>query len=217
MRSFEIREYMRPVVFVPESKRLNVLLKEFRRSHNHIAMVVDEYGGVCGLVTIEDVIEQIVGEIDDEHDVEDDQTIRKEAPARIHGARAHADRRIQPLFRHRVFRRGIRHHRRLADAGIRPPAAPRRNHQDRRAGVSHSARRSSPHRSAARDHAHRYRAACRRRVGVLERAGAARAALRTRSCGGWRRVRRRRCAQSRIRAVRAGGRSPCWRRRRCSP
>jgi magnesium and cobalt transporter len=78
--SFEIREYMRPVMFVPESKRLNVLLKEFRASHNHIAMVVDEYGGVCGLVTIEDVIEQIVGEIDDEHDVDDDQTIRKERP-----------------------------------------------------------------------------------------------------------------------------------------
>jgi magnesium and cobalt transporter len=78
--TFEIREYMRPVMFVPESKRLNVLLKEFRGNHNHIAMVVDEYGGVCGLVTIEDVIEQIVGEIDDEHDVEDDQTIRKERP-----------------------------------------------------------------------------------------------------------------------------------------
>ncbi len=76
--SFEIREYMRPVMFVPESKRLNVLLKEFRQSHNHLAMVVDEYGGVCGLVTIEDVIEQIVGEIDDEHDVEDDQPIRRE-------------------------------------------------------------------------------------------------------------------------------------------
>ncbi len=77
--SFEIREYMRPVMFVPESKRLNVLLKEFRQSHNHLAMVVDEYGGVCGLVTIEDVIEQIVGEIDDEHDVEDARAISRES------------------------------------------------------------------------------------------------------------------------------------------
>ena len=76
---FDIREYMRPAVFVPESKRLNVLLKEFRRNRNHMAIVVDEYGGVSGLVTIEDVIEQIVGEIDDEFDVEDDQNIRKEA------------------------------------------------------------------------------------------------------------------------------------------
>jgi magnesium and cobalt transporter len=75
---FDIREFMRPVVFVPESKRLNVLLKEFRGSRNHMAIVVDEYGGVAGLVTIEDVIEQIVGEIDDEFDVEDDQNIRKE-------------------------------------------------------------------------------------------------------------------------------------------
>jgi len=76
---FDIRECMRPAVFVPESKRLNVLLKEFRRSRNHMAIVVDEYGGVSGLVTIEDVIEQIVGEIDDEFDVEDDQNIRRDA------------------------------------------------------------------------------------------------------------------------------------------
>ena len=75
---FDMREYLRPVVFVPESKRLNVLLKEFRGSRNHMAIVVDEYSGVAGLVTIEDVIEQIVGDIDDEFDVEDDQNIRRE-------------------------------------------------------------------------------------------------------------------------------------------
>jgi magnesium and cobalt transporter len=77
---FDIREYMRPVVFVPESKRLNVLLREFKVNRNHMAIVVDEYGGVSGLVTIEDVIEQIVGDIDDEFDVEDDLNIRREAP-----------------------------------------------------------------------------------------------------------------------------------------
>jgi magnesium and cobalt transporter len=76
---FDMREYLRPVVFVPESKRLNVLLKEFRINHNHMAIVIDEYSGVAGLVTIEDVIEQIVGEIDDEHDVEDDANIRRES------------------------------------------------------------------------------------------------------------------------------------------
>ena len=67
-----IRELLRPAVLIPESKRLNVLLKEFRLSRNHMAIVVDEYGGVAGLVTIEDVLEQIVGEIDDEHDEAED-------------------------------------------------------------------------------------------------------------------------------------------------
>ncbi|WJW74889.1 transporter associated domain-containing protein [Thiohalobacter sp. IOR34] len=74
---FDIREVMRPAVFIPESKRLNVLLKEFRASRNHIAIVVDEYGGVAGMVTIEDVLEQIVGEITDEHDVEEGAFILK--------------------------------------------------------------------------------------------------------------------------------------------
>lgn len=77
-QEFDIRECMRPAVVVPESKRVNVLLKEFRRNRNHMAIVVDEYGGVAGLVTIEDAIEQIVGDIDDEFDVDDDQNIRKE-------------------------------------------------------------------------------------------------------------------------------------------
>ncbi|MFT4255661.1 MAG: transporter associated domain-containing protein [Pseudoxanthomonas sp.] len=67
-----IRELLRPAVLIPESKKLNVLLKEFRLSRNHMAIVVDEYGGVAGLVTIEDVLEQIVGEIDDEHDEAED-------------------------------------------------------------------------------------------------------------------------------------------------
>ena len=66
----ELRDRMRPVVFIPESKRLNVLLKEFRASRNHIAIVVDEYGGVAGLITIEDVLEQIVGDIEDEYDLD---------------------------------------------------------------------------------------------------------------------------------------------------
>jgi len=68
---FNVREMLRPAVFVPEAKRLNVLLREFRASRNHMAIVVDEYGGVSGLVTIEDVLEQIVGEIEDEYDFDE--------------------------------------------------------------------------------------------------------------------------------------------------
>jgi magnesium and cobalt transporter len=73
-----IRKLLRPAAVIPESKRLNALLKEFRASHNHMAIVVDEYGGVSGLLTIEDVLEEIVGDIDDEHDPEEDAFIRPE-------------------------------------------------------------------------------------------------------------------------------------------
>ncbi|WP_339339369.1 transporter associated domain-containing protein [uncultured Oceanicoccus sp.] len=74
---FDITALLRPATVVPESKRLNVLLREFRENRNHMAIVIDEYGGVAGLVTIEDVLEEIVGEIEDEHDVEPDSYIKK--------------------------------------------------------------------------------------------------------------------------------------------
>jgi magnesium and cobalt transporter len=80
---FDVRDMLRPAVFIPESKRLNVLLKEFRSNRNHIAIVVDEYGGVAGMVTIEDVLEQIVGDIEDEYDYdEDEDNIIKNAEGR---------------------------------------------------------------------------------------------------------------------------------------
>lgn len=79
---FDIRELLRPATFIPESKRLNVLLRDFRASRNHIAMVADEYGGVAGLVTIEDVLEQIVGEIDDEFDPEEEGFLYKHTEQR---------------------------------------------------------------------------------------------------------------------------------------
>ena len=68
---FDVRDMLRPAVFVPESKRLNILLREFKANRNHIAIIVDEYGGVAGLVTIEDVLEQIVGDIEDEFDFDE--------------------------------------------------------------------------------------------------------------------------------------------------
>ncbi len=73
LENFDIKQHVRKATFIPESKRLNVLLKEFRATRNHMAIVVDEYGGVSGVITIEDVLEQIVGQIEDEHDVEDDE------------------------------------------------------------------------------------------------------------------------------------------------
>ncbi len=86
--TFELNDVLRRAVFIPESKRLNVLLREFRALRNHMAIVADEYGGVAGLVTIEDVLEQIVGEIDDEHDSDDSDLIKEHAPGEF-TVRAH--------------------------------------------------------------------------------------------------------------------------------
>ncbi len=81
---FDITRYIRPATFIPESKRLNALLKEFRGRRNHIASVVDEYGGITGLLTIEDVLEEIVGEIDDEHDAAEVAPIQEQGPGHYH-------------------------------------------------------------------------------------------------------------------------------------
>jgi magnesium and cobalt transporter len=75
-RKFDIKDVLRPAIFIPESKRLNVLLKEFRENRNHMAIVIDEYGDLAGLCTIEDVLEQIVGDIEDEHDTDDEVFIK---------------------------------------------------------------------------------------------------------------------------------------------
>lgn len=73
LEQFNLREHLRKATFIPESKRLNVLLREFRVTRNHMAIVIDEYGGIAGLITIEDVLEQIVGDIEDEHDEDEDE------------------------------------------------------------------------------------------------------------------------------------------------
>ena len=88
---FDIKDTMRPAVFVPESKRLNILLREFRSNRNHMAIVVDEYSGVSGLVTIEDVLEEIVGEIEDEHDIDEEDFIE------LHGRNRYTVKALTPI------------------------------------------------------------------------------------------------------------------------
>jgi len=71
-KDFQVRDWLRPAVFIPESKRLSILLRDFKDNRNHLAIVVDEYSGVAGIITIEDVLEQIVGDIEDEHDIDEE-------------------------------------------------------------------------------------------------------------------------------------------------
>jgi len=88
---FNIKDMMRRAIYVPESKRLNVLLREFRSNRNHMAIVIDEYSGVAGLVTMEDVIEEIVGEIEDEHDIDDEDQIK------LHGRNRYTVKALTPI------------------------------------------------------------------------------------------------------------------------
>lgn len=85
--SFDVHNMLRPVIFIPESKRLNILLRDFRANHNHMAIVVDEYGGITGLITIEDVLEQIVGDIEDEYDFDEEEDNIITIQDGVHGAR----------------------------------------------------------------------------------------------------------------------------------
>ena len=149
-QEFQVREMLRPAVFIPESKRLNVLLRDFRRNRNHMAIVVDEYGGVAGLVTIEDVLEQIVGEIEDEYDF--DETEANILMDRNGLYRVKAQTEIEDFndtFGTAVQRRGVRHHRRPGAVEVRAPAQARRGDRDRRAALSRAARRQPPPARAA--------------------------------------------------------------------
>ncbi len=137
-----MREMLRPAVFIPESKRLNVLLKDFRRNRNHMAIVVDEYGGVAGLVTIEDVLEQIVGDIEDEYDFDETEAnilLDRNGLYRVKAQTEIED--FNETFGTRVQRRGVRHHRRPGAVQVRAPAQARRGDRDRRAALSRAARR----------------------------------------------------------------------------
>ena len=113
---------------VPESKRVDRMLKEFRSQRYHMAIVIDEFGGVSGLVTIEDILELIVGEIEDEYDDEDDLDIRQ-LSRHMYTVRALAPiEDFKRSLRHPFQRRRGRYHRRSGDAGLRPPAGARGNH-----------------------------------------------------------------------------------------
>ena len=126
--SFDVRDMLRPAIFIPESKRLNVLLRDFRANHNHMAIVVDEYSGVAGLITIEDVLEQIVGDIEDEYDFDEEEDNVLSIKEGQLGPRW----RVKALTELEQFneeigagagRRGRRHHRRPGRQPPRPHAA----------------------------------------------------------------------------------------------
>ena len=150
-----ITELMRPVIAVPESKRLNVLLREFRQNRNHMAIVIDEYGGIAGLITIEDVLEEIVGEIEDETDVEEGQLIR---PVNDNSFMVEA---LTPIDEFNEFfgtafqRRGVRHDWRPGDQRFRATADPQSIDSSRSIRVQgHPCRRTATHPFAGNHRSH---------------------------------------------------------------
>ena len=155
--SFDIRECLRPAVFIPESKRLNVLLREFRNSHNHMAIVVDEYGGVSGLLTIEDVLEQIVGDIGDEYDVDEVEGIHKEAERTFAVPALTRIEEFNDVFDTRFSDEDADTIGGLVLHELGRHAAARRSDRARRARTQGVARRPAAHRDAAGDDAARHR------------------------------------------------------------
>ena len=125
---FHLKSVLRPAVFVPEGKSLASLLKEFREQRNHMAIVIDEYGGTSGLVTFEDIIEQIVGDIEDEFDEDESAD----------------NRRHQRLFRYGLQQRRSRHHRRPGHSRIGAPARTRRKSHHRQPAIYRRTRRQPP-------------------------------------------------------------------------
>ena len=139
---FNVREMLRPAVFIPESKPLNVLLKEFRKNRNHIAIVVDEYGGVAGMVTMEDVIEQIVGDIEDEYDfkdIEDNIVQGKGGQYRVKALTEIAD--FNAVFGTDFGDAESQYHRRARHIAVRPGPQTRRTDNHRQPDLQGPARR----------------------------------------------------------------------------
>jgi magnesium and cobalt transporter len=129
-----LRTLLRPAVFVPESKRLNELLRDFRSNRNHLAIVIDEFGNTAGLITIEDVLEEIVGEIEDEFDEEEAENgiyTLADGSHRVAGDSTIES--VNRAFGTELPRGRVRHHRRPGGARARPGAAPRRDGGYRRA------------------------------------------------------------------------------------
>ena len=141
---FHLKSVLRPAVFVPEGKSLASLLKEFREQRNHMAIVIDEYGGTSGLVTFEDIIEQIVGESKTSLTKTTAPTISMPFLPTLAHPCGYRNRRHQHLLRYRIQQRRSRHHRRPGHSRVRTPARTRRKSHHRQPAIYRRTRRQPP-------------------------------------------------------------------------